>query len=41
MKIGEIKFCENKTLEYKNSVIKDEAIKLVMVYCKSGWPKNI
>jgi len=39
--IGQIKFSENKILEYKNNVLKDEALKLLMEYYKTGWPKNI
>ncbi|XP_050528243.1 uncharacterized protein K02A2.6-like [Daktulosphaira vitifoliae] len=41
VKIGEIKFSENKLEEYKKNILKDEALKLVCEYYKTGWPKNI
>jgi len=41
IKIGDIKFSLNEILEYKNNVLEDEALQLVMEYYKTGWPKNI
>lgn len=41
VKIGEIKFSEEKMTEYKQKLLEDDTLKKVVEYYKNGWPNRI